>query len=118
MVTTAELLAKQSQPKVDALNGEQITLYLAAVSEWALIGDKIERTYRFTDYHQTIAFVNVIANIIHAEDHHPDLKIDFNHCVVRLNTHSVNQGKGGISENDFICAAKFDAAYSQSASYG
>jgi CRP-like cAMP-binding protein len=51
-----------------------------------------------------MAFVNAIANLIHEQDHHPELLVGYNYCTVRYNTHSVNNGKGGISENDFICA--------------
>ena len=68
----------------------------------------IERRYDFADFHQTMAFVNALAWIAHREDHHPDLALGYNRCVVRFNTHSV----GGISINDFICAAKVDALLS------
>ena len=47
--------------------------------------------------------------MVHAEDHHPELVVTYNRCCVRFDTHSVNHGSGGISENDFICAAKADA---------
>jgi 4a-hydroxytetrahydrobiopterin dehydratase len=52
--------------------------------------------------------------VIHAEDHHPELVVTYNRCVIRFDTHTVNGGKGGISENDFICAAKIDAIFEQS----
>ena len=52
-----------------------------------------------------MAFVNALAWIAHVEDHHPDLAVSYSRCTVRFNTHSV----GGISINDFICAAKVDA---------
>ncbi len=52
-----------------------------------------------------MAFVNALAWVAHPEDHHPDLAVSYNRCAVRFNTHSV----GGISINDFICAAKVDA---------
>lgn len=66
----------------------------------------ISHTYRFKDYYQTMAFVNVIAQIAHQQNHHPDLKISYNRCTVNYRTHSVN----GISMNDFICAAKINTA--------
>jgi 4a-hydroxytetrahydrobiopterin dehydratase len=69
------------------------------------VGDSIEKTYAFDDYHRTLAFVNALAWIVHAEDHHPELRVGYGRCVVRFDTHSV----GGISINDFICAAKVDA---------
>ena len=57
------------------------------------------------------AFVNAVAWMVHAEDHHPDLHVGYNRCTVRWNTHSV----AGISENDFICAAKTDATFARTA---
>lgn len=56
-------------------------------------------------FHETIAFVNALAWVAHREDHHPDLSVGYNRCAVRFNTHAV----GGLSVNDFICAAKLDA---------
>ena len=75
--------------------------------DWTLATDNrsISRTLRFKDYYQTIAFINALAWIAHGEDHHPDLEVGYNRCVVRYSTHAV----GGLSENDFICAARIDA---------
>ena len=80
---------------------------LPQVPEWDLVedGHAISRTFRFDDYHRTMAFVNALAFVAHREDHHPDLGVHYNRCVVRFSTHDV----GGLSENDFICAAKADA---------
>jgi len=74
---------------------------------WCLIGDghAIEKTFRFPDYHRTMAYVNALAFIAHGEDHHPDLGVHYDRCVVRFSTHDV----GGLSINDFICAAKAEA---------
>jgi 4a-hydroxytetrahydrobiopterin dehydratase len=79
---------------------------LPEVPEWDLVedGHAISRTFRFDDYHRTMAFVNALA-FAHREDHHPDLGVHYDRCVVRYSTHDV----GGLSENDFICAAKADA---------
>jgi 4a-hydroxytetrahydrobiopterin dehydratase len=82
--------------------------HLAQVSGWQLNNGAIEKTFAFKNYHETISFVNALAWIANAEDHHPDLAVSFSRCVVRFNTHSV----GGISINDFICAAKADALIS------
>jgi pterin-4a-carbinolamine dehydratase len=72
----------------------------------ALTGDgadvAIEKTYRFANYYETISFVNALAFIANAQDHHPDLSVHYNRCVVRFNTHDVN----GISETDFECARR------------
>lgn len=87
------------------MNAAEIERHLAAAPGWALAGGFIERRFAFADYHRTLAFVNALAWIAHAEDHHPELVVTYNQCTVRFNTHSV----GGISINDFICAAKVDA---------
>ena len=79
--------------------------HLAQLSGWHLSNGAIEKTYAFKNYHETISFVNALAWICHTEDHHPELAVSYSRCVVRFNTHSV----GGISANDFICAAKADA---------
>ena len=60
------------------------------------------KTFTFQDYYRTMAFVNALAFVAHREDHHPDLGVHYDRCVVRYSTHDV----GGLSENDFICAAK------------
>lgn len=80
---------------------------LPQVPGWELVEDgrAISRTYTFPDYYRTIAFVNALAFIANREDHHPDLGVHYDRCVVRYSTHDV----GGLSENDFICAAKADA---------
>ena len=76
---------------------------------WKLSGDgpqvTIEKTYTFANYHETISFVNAVAFIANAQDHHPDLSVHYNRCVVRFNTHDVQ----GISDSDFECAALVDA---------
>ena len=95
----------EGQPPMDAA---AIGRHLAQAPGWVLNDGAIERRYDFADFHQTMAFVNALAWIAHREDHHPDLAVGYNLCVVRFNTHSV----GGISINDFICAAKVDALLS------
>jgi 4a-hydroxytetrahydrobiopterin dehydratase len=67
-------------------------------------GKSIRRAFRFDDFYRTMAFVNAVAWIANAEDHHPDLEVGYNYCRVRYSTHSVS----GLSTNDFICAAKID----------
>lgn len=87
------------------MTADEIGRHLADAAGWALVDGAIQRRYDFADYHRTMAFVNAVAWVAHAEDHHPDLLVGYNRCTVRFNTHSV----GGISVNDFICAAKVDA---------
>jgi 4a-hydroxytetrahydrobiopterin dehydratase len=80
---------------------------LGQLPGWALAenGHALTRTFAFKDYYRTLSFVNALAHIANAEDHHPDLSVHYDRCVVRFSTHDV----GGLSENDFICAAKADA---------
>lgn len=90
------------------LSPERVAELLDALPEgWRLIDDgaAIAKTFRFPDYHRTMAFVNALAFIAHAEDHHPDLGVHYDRCVVRFSTHDV----GGLSINDFIGAAKAEA---------
>jgi 4a-hydroxytetrahydrobiopterin dehydratase len=95
----------QAQEGQAALDEGEIQRHLTQVSGWREVDGCIEKTFGFTNYHETIAFVNALAWIAHVEDHHPELLVTYNRCVVRFSTHSV----GGISVNDFICAAKADA---------
>ncbi|RCW76008.1 4a-hydroxytetrahydrobiopterin dehydratase [Pseudorhodoferax soli] len=92
-----------------ALKPTDIVTRLAQLQGWTLRGDgenvAIEKTYRFANYHETMAFVNAVAFVAHVQDHHPELLVRYDHCVVALNTHDVH----GISETDFDCAARFDA---------
>ena len=91
------------------LSATKIVASLAQMEGWALDGDgaqvAITKTYRFANYFETIAFVNLVAFIAHRQDHHPDLSVHYHRCVVRFNTHDV----GGISQNDLDCAAQIDA---------
>ena len=80
---------------------------LAMLNGWAREGNAIVKIYRFSNYYETLAFVNATAWVSHREDHHPDLAVGYNHCQVSYTTHAV----GGLSNNDFICAAKMDALF-------
>lgn len=101
----AQKSCKACEGKVAALSEQQIGVLLAEIPEWQRKGGEIARTFKFKNYYETMAFVNASAWISHREDHHPDLEVGYNRCVVGYSTHSV----GGLSENDFICAAKIDA---------
>ena len=92
-----------------ALNhDEALALLLQLDPQWQLNKEQqnISYSYTFKNYYQTMAFVNVIAQIAHQQNHHPDLLVSYNRCLVTYSTHSV----GGLSINDFICAAKINAA--------
>ena len=92
-----------------AMSATEIVSGLARLDGWKLAGDgadvAIEKTFHFANYFETIAFVNALALIAHRQDHHPDLSVHYNRCVVRFNTHDVS----GISTTDFDCAAQADA---------
>ena len=108
MPTFAELASRHCSPKRgpgNRLSAEDTQGYLHALpTGWILIdqGQAMRKTFKFEDYHRTMAFVNALAFIAHREDHHPDLSVHYNKVEVRFSTHDV----GGLSENDFICAAK------------
>lgn len=92
-----------------AMSATEIVASLARLDGWKLTGDgknvAIEKAFTFANYFETIAFVNALAWVAHRQDHHPDLSVHFDRCVVRFNTHDV----GGISSTDFDCAAQADA---------
>ena len=92
-----------------ALTATEVVANLAKLEGWRLTGDgaavAIEKTFTFANYYETISFVNAVAFIANAQDHHPDLSVHFNRCVVRFNTHDVS----GLSMTDFDCAALVDA---------
>ena len=105
-----DLATKQCKPcegGVPPLSPNEIASLLPQIEGWDLLEPRIWRGYDFKNYYQTMAFVNAIAWISHREDHHPDITVGYNHCRVEYTTHAV----GGLSENDFICAAKVDALF-------
>ena len=89
------------------LNPARVRELLPQIPGWDLVedGHALSRTFEFANYYETMAFVNALAFMAHREDHHPDLGVHYNRCVVRFSTHDV----GGLSENDFICAARAQA---------
>ena len=92
------LSATEIVTQLSKLNGEQ------AVG-WRLMDGALDKTFTFKNYRETIGFVNALAFIANAQDHHPDLAVHFGKCTVRFNTHDVD----GISVSDFFCASKVDA---------
>ena len=86
---------------------DEVAKLLATLDGWKRDGNIISKTYQFKNYYETMAFVNASAWISHREDHHPDLAVGWGQCTVSYTTHAI----GGLSENDFICAAKIDALF-------
>ena len=98
---------KPCEGGVPPLSSEKITELLNQLEGWDLFDRLIGKLYNFKNYYQTMAFVNAVAWISHREDHHPDMIVSYNKCRVEYSTHAI----GGLSENDFICAAKIDAQF-------
>ena len=105
-----KLLEQRCTHGPPALDAGALAALMLEVPQWQLDGHRIERSYEFKDYHETIAFVNALAWMIHAEDHHPELTVRYRHCIVAYTTHSAGNA---VSLNDLICAAKADALYEE-----
>jgi 4a-hydroxytetrahydrobiopterin dehydratase len=99
---------KPCEGDVAPYSAQQANDMLKQLKGWIVEDGKLVKVYPFTNYYQTIAFVNALAWISHREDHHPDLLVGYNKCRVEYATHAI----GGLSENDFICAAKCDRLFS------
>lgn len=98
---------KPCEGGVDPLTPEVAREMLSSLNDWKLNSDctELSCTFRFKNFHQTMEFVNALAWIAHREDHHPDLEVGYSRCKVLYSTHAI----GGLSDNDYICAAKIDA---------
>src|SRR5687767_15465408 len=106
----AKQKCKACEGGVGKLPDAEVNAMLPHVPGWsrtAAPGGEIAKTFKFQNYYETMAFVNAVAWVSHREDHHPDLEVGYNKCTVRYSTHSV----GGLSENDFICAAKVESLF-------
>jgi 4a-hydroxytetrahydrobiopterin dehydratase len=98
---------KPCEGGVDPLTPHEVENLIEQLDGWLLEAGKITKTYSFKNYYQTMAFVNAAAWISHREDHHPDMSVGYNTCKVEYVTHAIN----GLSQNDFICAAKLDKLF-------
>ena len=96
---------KPCEGGVAALDDTAVQALLGQLDGWRIENGELVKEFGFRNYHETMAFVNATAWISHREDHHPDLSVSYKACTVRYITHAI----GGLSENDFICAAKIDA---------
>jgi 4a-hydroxytetrahydrobiopterin dehydratase len=105
----AELLVRHCRPLGHdaALGADALAAQLAELPRWVFRDGALEARFDFGNYHETIAFVNALAWMVHGEDHHPDLAVGYDRCTVRWRTHSA----GGVTINDFICAARSDAVF-------
>ena len=117
MHTMTELLARKCHRTETGLAATELPDYLSAVPGWTCADAAITKSFTFKNYYETLSFINAIAYVIHAEDHHPTITLSYQHCQITFTTDSVKDAagnKGGISENDFICAAKIEAIVQQS----
>lgn len=108
-----ELTQKRCLPcegGVAPMTEQEIQKLLNKIVGWQVVDNKeLIKGFKFDNYYETMAFVNAIAWISHQENHHPDLEVSYNHCTVHYMTHAMK----GLSENDFICAAKIDLLMTQ-----
>lgn len=86
------------------LDADTAAALLAQLQGWRIEQGELRREWRFADFHATMAFIEAMAALAHRNDHHPDFAAGYNYCHVRFSTHDV----GGLSRNDFICAAQLD----------
>jgi 4a-hydroxytetrahydrobiopterin dehydratase len=93
-------VAPLTRPEAERLMGQ-------LQADWKLSDDgkSLHREWKFRNFYHTMSFVNAVAHIANAEDHHPDLEVGWGYCRMKYSTHAID----GLSENDFICAAKIDA---------
>ncbi len=92
---------------ITALNQQECESLLTQLNDWDIDShhSSIEKKFQFKGFFRTMSFVNAVAWIANQEGHHPEINISYNQCHVRFTTHAIS----GLSENDFICAAKVDA---------
>jgi 4a-hydroxytetrahydrobiopterin dehydratase len=98
------LAAMHCRPGAPKLSAQELAGLRALLAGWNVGAERLDKTFRFANYHETMAFVNAVAYIAHREDHHPDLGVHYNRCDVEWSTHDA----GGVTLNDCICAAKVE----------
>jgi 4a-hydroxytetrahydrobiopterin dehydratase len=109
-MTAPDLARQKCKPcegNIAPLKAQEIETLLKHLNGWEFMNGVIVKSYAFKNYYQTLAFVNATAWISHREDHHPDITVGYNQCRVAYSTHAI----GGLSKNDFICAAKLDQLF-------
>ena len=105
MTDWATKKCKPCEGGTQPLAENEIQEELKALAGWDYVDGAIQKVFDFKNYYQTTAFVNAAVWIAHQEDHHPDITFGYKQCTIRYATHAI----GGISDNDFICAAKINA---------
>jgi 4a-hydroxytetrahydrobiopterin dehydratase len=109
-MSTNDLAAQHCQPRKGSehlLPSSEVTRLLAQVPGWQVAADgkAIFKDFKFDDFHRTLGFINAVGFMANQQDHHPDIEAGYGHCQLLWSTHDV----GGLSLNDFICAARVEA---------
>ena len=107
MTELVERKCKPCEGGVEPLSADQAGELMSALhSDWQLSasGKDISREFKFAGFGKTIAFANAVAWIAITEGHHPEMTVNYGRCLVRYTTTAID----GLSDNDFICAAKID----------
>lgn len=107
-MTLQELAARHCAPHsgaTDRLTDAEASRLLEVLPGWSIENGCIARQLTFGNYDETMAFVNAVAWLSQRENHHPDMTVGYNRCRIAYSTHDV----GGLSMNDFVCAAKIEA---------
>lgn len=91
----------------EPLDKDRINELLPQIPEWQVDEHHkvIFRRFEFKGFYKTMAFINAMAWVANQENHHPDFEAGYNFCLINFSTHAID----GLSENDFICAAKLNA---------
>jgi 4a-hydroxytetrahydrobiopterin dehydratase len=107
MTVLADQRCKPCEGGVAPLSAAKASLLAKKLDKnWRIAPDhkSVSRAYKFRDFFRTMSFVNAVAHVANIEDHHPDLEVGYGYCRITYSTHAI----GGLSQNDFICAAKID----------
>ena len=107
MTELNERHCKPCEGGVEPLGARTAQSMLPQVPGWTLDSDgrSIRREFQFKNFHEVMEFVNALAWVCHREDHHPDMEVGYRRVLVCFSTHAI----GGLSDNDFICAARVNA---------
>lgn len=110
MMTEPELAREHCRPLrggEHSLDQTQASALLASLPGWQIVdpGQLLQKEFTFASYTATLLFVNTVAGMAERENHHPNLEVGYGRVKVNYSTHDV----GGLSRNDFICAAKIEA---------
>ena len=104
MSDLTEKKCKPCEGCVEPMSTEAISTMLDSINGWQFKENRLTKTWVLKNHYQAISLVNAIAWIANQEGHHPTLTITYNQCTIEYTTHAAK----GLTENDFICAAKID----------